>query len=282
MSARDRSPDLLHDRPISVAGIALPVPDASGALAYVPSSTPWLASMSDPTASTLPAGSLILGSGVPYYMASGIPTALSAYDAGVASLASADAGAGLVYTTAANTWARLTLAADKGIYATSASALSTFDLTSAGRALLDDANAAAQLATLGLHADAFIRATVSVADVTGGATDGPISVTAYRLDGTTPIASARQMMILAQSVQYSPRDIDTSVTFSAATVGTLIASGTGWAIIETTAAGLFTCTVSNSADETVYFSVSHPHSGLSDASKYAMVWSNVDGATWSA
>ncbi len=282
MPARDRSPDLLHDRPLSVAGIALPVPDASGALAYVAGSSPWVASLSDPTASTLPAGSLILGPGIPYYMASGTPTALSAYDAGVASLTAADAGAGLVYTTAANTWARLTLAADKGIYATSASALATYDLTSAGRALLDDATAAAQLSTLGLHADAFIIATVAVADVTGGATDGTISVTAKRLDNSTAIASARQMMILAQSQQYSPRDVDTSVTFSAATVGTLIASGTGWALIETTAAGLFTCTVSNSQDETVYFSVVEPHSGLSDVTKYAAVWSNSDAATWSA
>jgi len=44
----------------------------------------------------------------------------------------------------------LTLAADKGLYATGASAVATYDLTAAGRALLDDADAMAQRATLGL------------------------------------------------------------------------------------------------------------------------------------
>ena len=77
---------------------------------------------------------------------------LAISDAGLVSLMAADAGAGLAYPSAANTWATLMIAANKGIYATSGSALATYDLTAAGRALLDDATAAAQRSTLGTTA----------------------------------------------------------------------------------------------------------------------------------
>jgi len=50
--------------------------------------------------------------------------------------------------------AGLTSAADKGIQWTGSGAAATYDLTTAGKALLDDANAAAQLVTLGLSATA--------------------------------------------------------------------------------------------------------------------------------
>ena len=50
--------------------------------------------------------------------------------------------------------AGLTSAADKGIQFTGSGAAATYDLTAAGKALLDDANAAAQLVTLGVNSTA--------------------------------------------------------------------------------------------------------------------------------
>lgn len=187
----------------------------------------------------------------------------SGADAGLASLAALPTVADrLAYSTAADTWAETAL-------------------TAAGRAILDDADAAAQLVTLGL-ADIHVRATIAVADSAAGATDVLLTVDCFRLDGTTRIASARQIMILAQSAQYSPINADTSPTFGTATAGTIVASGGGWCLAETDATGNFDCTVTNATDETLYFSVTHPHSGQGDASKGCHVWSNSDAATWSA
>lgn len=63
--------------------------------------------------------------------------------------------------------AALATAADKGIYTTAANTYATFDLTAAGRALLDDADAAAQRVTLGLG-ELATAADVSLAQLNAG------------------------------------------------------------------------------------------------------------------
>src|SRR5210317_1195039 len=85
----------------------------------------------------------------------------------------------------------LTSAADKGIQFTGVGTAGTFDLTTAGKALLDDADAAAQRTTLGLGSIATLNTVTLTTDTTG---DYVASLTAGNLidlqnnsgEGATP------------------------------------------------------------------------------------------------
>jgi len=80
--------------------------------------------------------------------------------------------------------AGLTSAADKGIQFTGSGSAATYDLTSAGKALLDDADAAAQRTTLGLGTAAVAATGISNTNVpvfTSGVADNDF----LRVDGTS-------------------------------------------------------------------------------------------------
>lgn len=139
------------------------------------------------------------------------------------------------------------------------------------------------LATLTPQSDWMVRATIAVADTGAGGTDAALTLALTRADGTTAIASARQVLIVSNLTQYIIGQYVSTVTFSAATTGSIVASGNGWALVQTDATGAFACTVSDSADETVYFNAATPVGGVSSAAAGCVVIaSNSDAATWSA
>ena len=134
------------------------------------------------------------------------------------------------------------------------------------------------LATYGL--DRQVSATIAVAD--SATNDAALTLQLNRLDGSTAIAAARQVMINTSTTQYAPAgQPEASVTFGTATVGSIIASGQGWCLAETDATGAFACTATNTDNEAIYFFV-QAAARLSDVSKgCGVVASNTDLATWS-
>jgi len=113
--------------------------------------------------------------------------------------------------------AGLTSAADKGIQFTGSGTAATYDLTAAGKALLDDANAAAQLVTLGaaptasptftgtvtLPADQALPGNPTTTTQSSGNSSTRIATTAFVAD-----AIAKQPEIL----EYALSDETTSIT----------------------------------------------------------------------
>ena len=136
------------------------------------------------------------------------------------------------------------------------------------------------------YQDQFVNATIAVASTAGGGTDALLTVDLVRaIDNSTVLGSARQVLIVAKTAQYKPYvDAEVgNVEFSGAvTKGSVIATDTGWALVQTDADGEFDMTVANAQDETLYFAVTTPL-GVSDkATRCVVVASNSDVATWSA
>ena len=182
-------------------------------------------------------GGIIVGDGSNFVLETGataraslgltIGTDVQAYDAELAAIAG------------------LTSAADKGIQFTGSGTASTYDLTTAGKALLDDANAAAQLVTLGLTATAAELNTLD--DITSttaelNIVDGDTAATSTTLaDADRVVVNDNGTMVqvaLTDFETYFESALDTlnNVTSasSLATVGT-ISSGTwqGTAVADT-------------------------------------------------
>lgn len=141
-------------------------------------------------------------------------------------------------------------------------------------------------AALPTASDLLVTAVIAVADAPGGATDSALTVQLKQLAGAN-VGSEREVLIVcsASTDQYrpymNPPDIG-SVTFGTATVGAIVASGGGWALVRTDADGAFACTATNSGDEGIYFSVVTAE-GISSLSYKCLVSGCVpDLATWSA
>ena len=164
----------------------------------------------------------------------------------------------------------------------SAGETASLTFTDAGVLSLVDSSGGAGDITADLLSDQFVIPTISGTGGSGGATAGTLAIAVKRADNSTPIASARQLLIGVTSTQYLVGQFTSTVTFSAATTGSIVATGNGYAIIETDTSGDFACTISDSADETVYVAAISPW-GIADTSKAcALLASNSHAMTWSA
>lgn len=139
-------------------------------------------------------------------------------------------------------------------------------------------------ARVGAYQDQLVTAAITVVGGSGGATDAPLSMQLKRAyDNATSPATTCQVMVWANPVQYGPsQNSVNTVTYSAATVGTIVASGNGWALVATDPAGAFACTVTDSADETIYFRAITAAAVSDLGQRASVVASTDDAATWSA
>lgn len=131
--------------------------------------------------------------------------------------------------------AALVSAANKMPYATGAGTWSLADLTAAGRAILDDADATAQRATLGLvigtNVQAFDAGLASIAGLTTAA-DQMIYTTAsdaYATTALTPFARTvlddADAATMAVTLNVVPKNADSGVTLSSTTASIAIPPG---------------------------------------------------------
>lgn len=171
-----------------------------------------------------------------------------------------------------------------GLLLGSLAALTTSAKTSAVAAINEvDANADAAMTRVEAYQDQLVVAQVAVGDAPGGATDASLTLQLKKAhNGSSNVGSARQVLIQVGVNEYAPQfTMEGSVTFSTATIGSIIASGTGWALVQTDASGAFACTVVNSDDETRYFWAASPGRVSDPSTRCVVVSSNSDGATWS-
>ena len=118
----------------------------------------------------------------------------------------------------------LTTAADQGIYLTASDTYSVYSLTAAGRALLDDADAAAQRTTLGLGGLATLS-TVDASTITDGSvgtneladssvTIGKLSLAAQDLAGSLIANGGITATQLATDAVETAKIVDDAVTYA--------------------------------------------------------------------
>lgn len=115
---------------------------------------------------------------------------------------------------------------------------------------------------------------------TGGAAAGSVAVAITRPDGSAMKTSGVKLTLIAVDNASEPESVAsvlTTVSFASATAGSILASGAGWALVDTGALGTFACTVEDSADEAVSLRARGAHS------ENAVVLAPADDtATWTA
>jgi len=133
------------------------------------------------------------------------------------------------------------------------------------------------------HVDTnVVDVVIAVADAGAGGTTSALIAQANDLDGSA-MAKACVFLILASDTLYAgSKDTNANVTFGTAAAGSILASGTGWAIVKTSATGAFACTATNAADEAVYFNAATADGGADALVSGVVVRGCIpDLATWS-
>lgn len=123
---------------------------------------------------------------------------------------------------------------------------------------------------------------ITAAGGAGGATAGTLDVDVRRYGGEAVDAAVTLLIVATNAAYAGPWDQNSNVTFNTASTGTLVASGSGWALIQTDATGNFACATANSNDETVYFA-GCTAVGVDTLANGAIVVRSVsDDAVWAA
>lgn len=127
----------------------------------------------------------------------------------------------------------------------------------------------------------LVQAVLTVTGGSGGATAGTLDLDIQTLNGSN-VAVAKQVIIKASLSAANPQALVSTVTFASASLGSIVATGNGYAVVLTDATGNFACVPSDSADETVHFFVESAP-GVAVAGQGCVVVESVaDTATWAA
>lgn len=100
--------------------------------------------------------------------------------------------------------------------------------------------------------DRVCTAVLALPETGAGVADKALTLSLFRADGVTPIASVRAATIRVVSGGDIGNPLASgiaTVSFSAATAGAILVSGGGFATVLTDTTGAFACTCSDSADE---------------------------------
>jgi hypothetical protein len=131
--------------------------------------------------------------------------------------------------------------------------------------------------------DTIVDVEISVGDAVGGATDSLMSVQVKDQGGKNLAKVCAFQVVFGNEKYAGVLSSSATVSLGSVTKGEILYQPTGMALIKTDASGAFECTVTNSADETVWFNALSSLGGIDNNAHGVFVRGSVpDDATWSS